>query len=226
MVVEDSYATGQVIGSSDKIGGLIGYAFGNTIRDSYAKGNVSGIESVGGFVGEANGGSISRCYATGLVSQASADISLGFFGGLVGFADANITSSTASGGVSALDFDDVGGLVGYLASAEGEVNSSYATGVVTGVGLKVGALVGDNFNCLNPGLPSYWLDPTGSTVGVGLGPTLGASGLLPPDMLMQSSFVGFAFPGTWLIIEGQTRPYLVWQPPPLLIFSDGFETSP
>ncbi len=250
--VSSSYATGQVIGvgSPKQIGGLIGYASGDTIQDSYANGNVSGIESVGGFVGDANGGSISRCYATGDVSEASATISNGFFGGLAGFADAAITSSYAAGGVSAPDFDNVGGLVGYLGSGTGEINSSYAigaaggndtvgglvgycnagyvtssyaTGTATGAGTKVGALAGDNVNCLNSGLPSYWLDPAGSTVGIGSGgASSGASGLTEAQMLMQSSFTGFVFPDSWVMVEGVKRPYLPWQDLEL-IFSSGFE---
>jgi len=255
LTVSGSRAAGQVIGtgSPTKLGGLIGYAIGDTIQDSYANGNVSGIESVGGLVGETSGGSIERCYATGAVSEASATASNGFFGGLAGFADAAITSSYAAGGVSAPDFTNVGGLVGYLGSGGGEINSSYATGATdgndtvgglvgycnvgyvtssyatgatSGAGTKVGALAGDNINCLNPGLPSYWLDPAGSTVGVGSGgASSGASGLTVAQMLMQSSFTGFVFPDSWLIVEGVKRPYLPWQELEL-IFSSGFEVLP
>jgi len=53
-----------------------------------------------------------------------------------------------------------------------------------------------------------------------------AIGLSAAELSLQTSFSGQGFPATWLIIEGQTRPQLVWEPSPLLIYSSSFEASP
>ena len=76
--ISASYATGSVLGSGSKVGGLIGEQHANSnISNSYATGSVSGYELVGGLVGSANG-SISNSYATGSVSGDD------YVGGLVG----------------------------------------------------------------------------------------------------------------------------------------------
>ncbi len=80
-LIEDSYATGDVIGYED-IGGLVGTSglfeyynsemeetafIASIIRDSYATGNVHGTETVGGLVGDVYATEISGSYATGNV---------------------------------------------------------------------------------------------------------------------------------------------------------------
>mgnify|MGYP006140547081 CR=1 FL=1 len=67
----NSYATGNVTGSSIQIGGLIGDVGTNVeIANSYAIGNVIGTDSVGGLTGRNQAGSvsISNSYATGTVT--------------------------------------------------------------------------------------------------------------------------------------------------------------
>ncbi|MFO8029746.1 MAG: T9SS type A sorting domain-containing protein [Cyclonatronaceae bacterium] len=68
--VEQSYATGNVVSDFRWIGGLAGQ-FGGTsiILDSYATGNVTGSSQVGGLVGyHWRGSEIYSSYSTGLVS--------------------------------------------------------------------------------------------------------------------------------------------------------------
>ncbi len=139
VLIDQSYATGQVSGASN-VGGLIGYISPgntNTVSQSYATGRVIGTGSgVGGLIGDARDISVSSSYATGAVSG------VGNVGGLMGsFASSSsktVTGSYATGSVSGTG-NSVGGLIG---DARGvTVSSSYATGAVTG-STFVGGLVG------------------------------------------------------------------------------------
>ena len=83
--IRNCYATGNVTGTANRIGGLVGSSSG-TISNSYATGNVTGTGTVtgtanriGGLVGENRGGTIRNSYATGTVMGAN-DV-----GGLVGW---------------------------------------------------------------------------------------------------------------------------------------------
>jgi hypothetical protein len=82
-----NYATGNVTGSGNDVGGLVGYngfAFG--IGSSYATGNVIGAGDVGGLVGYHYNGTISDSYSSGTATGTSN------VGGLVGY------TNTGSGG--------------------------------------------------------------------------------------------------------------------------------
>ncbi|MDL2198534.1 MBG domain-containing protein [Halopseudomonas aestusnigri] len=88
----NSYATGDVVGSGNSIGGLIGW---NSLKvtNIYATGNVVGDTYVGGLVGQhserfSNPLSINAGYATGTVQANTSDV-----GALVGKSDATITVS-------------------------------------------------------------------------------------------------------------------------------------
>jgi filamentous hemagglutinin family protein len=75
------------------VGGLVGINAGGIIRDSYATGNVTGVtQNVGGLVGwnyvEDSNASITNSYSTGKVSSTAGSV-----GGLVGLNDATITNS-------------------------------------------------------------------------------------------------------------------------------------
>mgnify|MGYP003634897946 CR=1 FL=1 len=91
--LSNSYATGEVIGSGNSVGGLIGW---NSLKVTYAyaTGNVTGNSYVGGLIGQHRARynndslSISRAYATGTVQANTSDA-----GGLVGLSEAGITLS-------------------------------------------------------------------------------------------------------------------------------------
>ncbi len=132
--VENSYATGDVHGDVQNIGGLVGYNTGEVLG-SYATGNTSGPQYVGGLVGW-NRGSVENSYATGDVDSDGSRV-----GGLVGRNhEGSISSSFATGDV--VGYWMVGGLVGDNTAT---VETSYATGHVleTG-GTSAGGLVGQN----------------------------------------------------------------------------------
>lgn len=132
--IVNSFATGDVIGSSD-VGGLVGRSEGGTITNSYSTGSVSATaDSAGGFVGR-NDGNITGSYATGDVFAES-----GIAGGFVGEQDSgDIVASYALGNVEANSFN-AGGFVGQAWG--GTISQSYATGDVVGVQIETGGFVG------------------------------------------------------------------------------------
>ena len=141
--ISASRASGNVTGSGDNVGGLVGESEG-TIRTSYATGAVTGARSVGGLVGGLPGAIITS-YASGDVSG-SGDAA----GGLVG------TGNRASGPRTA-----------------GSVLASYATGSVSGGATNSGGLIGvaQAPSGTRPGpsfTDSYWdTERSGQSVGVG-----------------------------------------------------------
>ena len=134
-----SYATGDVSGSNDEVGGLAGNnRQRGRITNSYATGTVSGNWYLGGLVG--------RNYAVG---------------------DNMITNSYATGNVSGIT--NVGGLVGrndfFMNLGTGIVTNSYATGDVSASFSNDGGLIGLNEGTLND---SYWLSGSASIGGYGV----------------------------------------------------------
>ena len=125
--------------------GLFGYIdMGGQVKNMGVENvTLSGHHSVGGLVG-CNGlsGTIISCYATGSVTGFFSSSSSGasYIGGLAGNNNGTITSSYATGLVTASSF--VGGLVGFN-HFSGTITSSYATGSVSGF-WDVGGLVGNN----------------------------------------------------------------------------------
>ena len=104
--IRNSYATGNVTGTGQSTGGLVG-ANAGSISQSYASGTVTGNNVVGGLVGSHDqlfGGSITDAYAVGNVTGTNA------VGGLVGLSDGPISNAYAAGSVSGTT--KVGGLVG------------------------------------------------------------------------------------------------------------------
>ena len=86
--INNSYSTGNLVGSSAHVGGLVGYQSGGIISNAYSLGTVNGFVGVdwgaaGGLVGSQYGGIISNSYSAATVIGGYAfDI-----GGLVGYQD-------------------------------------------------------------------------------------------------------------------------------------------
>ena len=124
--ISASRASGNVTGSGERVGGLVGWAAG-TIRASYATGTVTGATWVGGLVGRLVGAIITS-YASGGVSGSGDAV-----GGLVGFSSAQDASSAASsvlasyatGSVSggATATNHLGGLIGVAQAPTGTFSS-------------------------------------------------------------------------------------------------------
>jgi formylglycine-generating enzyme required for sulfatase activity len=107
--ITNSYATGNVYGTSDGVGGVVGRIYSGSVENCYAMGNVTGIRYVGGVVGESevNKGDITNCYACGNVRGNSS------VGGVVGVLNSKSTlkNSYACGVISGNYY--LGGVVGY-----------------------------------------------------------------------------------------------------------------
>ena len=160
--ISDSYATGNIMGVTPAIGGLVGNLTSSaTITNSHADVNVEGEQSwVGGLAGLASG-EITASYATGNVTGVGIDI-----GGLVGDNQGTITDTYATGNVNGGD-NRVGGLVGRNHSVA-TITGSYATGNVNGDGTDTGGLVGRNNGTITLSSSSGEItgnDETGGLVG-------------------------------------------------------------
>jgi len=143
--IENAYATGNVVGLSSDVGGLVGRqdqpnGGSAVIRNSYASGNVKAWSGVGGLLGSNRTGTVMDAHATGTVTGSNV------VGGLIGDdAGGSISKSYASGAVTG--GSNLGGLIGdaHLFAA---ISDSYATGSVSsdpkrGNQLAVGGFVGD-----------------------------------------------------------------------------------
>ena len=146
---------GSVIGNED-VGALAAIDYGN-VTNVHSSVAVTGFYLVGGLLGE-SGGIVSNSDSSGAITGRLVDVlSSGeptSVGGLIGQVDSgSVTGSHASGNVTALGGDEIGGLIGYTNGNNGvTVSNSYATGAVdAGVdastftaGASVGGLIGDN----------------------------------------------------------------------------------
>ena len=137
--INESYATGSVIGNNYSVGGLVGWNSESTITASYAMGNVTGSEyCVGGLVGTNWKSTISESYATG---SATGSFSVG---GLVGFNHINSTLSKCYATGFVTGNDNVGGLVGdnfQDAHIENCIWNIETTGLTVGFGENDGGII-------------------------------------------------------------------------------------
>jgi hypothetical protein len=130
--ITNSAAHGSVNGENN-VGGLVGVNEG-IITSVNSQVDISGNTLVGGLVGF-NSGNIQNAEAAGRVRSAGDNS-----GGLVGLNAGSIINSISSGDISGMNV--VGGLVG--SNSGGNISNSTASEQVTGVGDKVGGLVGLN----------------------------------------------------------------------------------
>lgn len=133
-VIEKSYASGLVNASEHFAGGLVGYSYG-LITDSYATGNVLGVNYLGGLIGQAEA-SIYRSYAIGEVNGQN-NIG-GFVGGIFTEGPAVDVYSSFSTGAVVSSGGNIGGFAG-LANMN-QHNSGWV--VITGrpaIGYSMGA---------------------------------------------------------------------------------------
>lgn len=128
-----SYATGNISGDIDNLGGLVGsllYSQGNTkISQSYATGTLEGKYGIGGLIGSIG--------LEAVYNNPTRDID----------AIATVEQSYATGNVNAYDntyFATTGGLIASINGAV-KVKDSYSTGDVNGTS-KTGGLVGSISN--------------------------------------------------------------------------------
>ena len=122
--ISNSHASGNVTGSNDSVGGLVGVSYDEqaamtsnppaaAISGSTARGTVTGVDNVGGLVGWTNG----------TISDSAA-------------LNRSVTGVTAVGGLLGLNIDDE--------HRTNTIHRSIATANVVGTGQNVGGLVGQN----------------------------------------------------------------------------------
>ncbi|SFQ58017.1 filamentous hemagglutinin family N-terminal domain-containing protein [Nitratireductor indicus] len=178
-------ASGDVSGSGDTVGGLIGALFEGTLSQSYATGNVSGSSLVGGLVGAngyaSGGGTIDQSFATGNVTGAGYGL-----GGLVGSNEGAISNAYAMGNVTSTGASSAtGGFVGVVLSSA-SIENAYATGKVTGAA-PVGGFAGSSGADASAIKSAYWnTETSGQASGIVAGggditglTTAGLQGVLP-----------------------------------------------
>ncbi len=170
-----------------QVGGLVGGNRG-TVSSSYSTGQLSGVWYVGGLVG-ANSNTVSNSYSTASVSGGA------LVGGLVGWNLGTVNNCYSIGSVSGVE--GVGGLVGAISlvarnsfwdvEASG-VETSFAQG---GAGKTTGQMksIATFTDISTEGLDEPWdilaVDP----------------GQTDPEYI-------------WNIVDGETYPFLSWQPAP------------
>jgi hypothetical protein len=205
--VRNSYSTGSVTGDN-YVGGLVGLNFG-PVYNSFSTGTVSGrYDVVGGLVGR-NEADVTESFSTGTVS--GRDV----VGGLVGRNEDTVSNSYSTGNVRGENW--IGGLVGYN-DDDGNVNTTYSTGRVTSVTGDdyVGGLVGEDKGDVSK---SFWDTETS-----GQATPNGGTGKTTAEMKSINTFIteweirAVNLPDernkgyTWNIVEGETYPFLSWQP--------------
>jgi len=205
--ISEVYVENVNVTGNRQVGGLVGGSVG-TVSNSYASGSVTGVSDVGGLVGW-NDGTVSKSYASGGVTGTSG------VGGVVGCNyDGTVSNSYATSNVTGDSC--VGGLVGYHGYDHGNVSNCYSTGTVTGT-WDVGGLMGVNYGTVSD---SFWDVKTS-----GQSTSDGGTGKSTAEMKNIATFSGagwnivaVANPSTrnpsciWNIVDGQTYPFLSWQP--------------
>ncbi|KAK2139166.1 hypothetical protein LSH36_1983g00003 [Paralvinella palmiformis] len=142
--VIESSAAGQVGGTANSVGGLLGAHRWGEIIDSFARASVIGsANNIGGLVGKQLWGSnIKKSHAEGPVTNTGNNTNN--TGGLVGLQYGDINNShTTSNVLSTTRNNSIGGLVG--TQKNGDITNSYAMGNVKATGISsnhIGGLVG------------------------------------------------------------------------------------
>ena len=202
-VIRNIGMLGGSVSGANLVGGLVGDGNngGGTISNTYSTLNISGNSRVGGLVGDANTGEINNSYATGGVYGSG-----NLVGGLIGVTGGKITNSYATGSVSGSS--NVGGLLGY--GQFGSISSSYATGAVSGTSSSaVGGLLGSSFYFTVAS--SFWdTQATGQsgTAGSNSTSSAGGNGKTTAQMQQQSTYTGWDFVNTWVMLPGNNYPTL------------------
>jgi filamentous hemagglutinin family protein len=216
--VQNSFATGNVVGAASPVGGLIGYNAG-TVSQSYATGNVTVWESltgIGGLIGY-NVNSVTQSYATGNVTATSG----GMAGGLVGQQGASGVGDVVSGASAGLTLSYAtgntygsmsGGLIGILQLANPNgISQNWSSGRSTRDGTTGGGFLGLNagytsslasnyWDTESSGLTNPWVQSVITTVAAPVG-------LTTAQALNPASYSGWNFSNDWMTL-GTSRPFL------------------
>jgi hypothetical protein len=205
---------------SDYIGGLIGYAYSDSVLTQC--GSVASITTgddcqfVGGLAGRLNC-SVTQSYADGTITTGNYTENLG---GLVGYFGSNIDMTNCYSKTEVIGgsySEKLGGLIGWSA---GDMEYCYSMGLVSAgePNSNLGGLVGYGsvaYQC-------YWDTQTS-----GQSTSATGTGRDTEQMLTQSTYSGWDFNNTWRICDGMNYPRLQWEPKPAgdFVCPEGVETA-
>ncbi|WP_208299859.1 MBG domain-containing protein [Azorhizobium sp. AG788] len=231
--VRDLTLSNVSISGSSRVGGLVGWADTSNFSNVHVTGTIAATQEAGGVAGWFVDSTLSNAS-----SAASVTVSANGAGGLVGYAlySGTISDSYATGSVTGATY--VGGLIGQTFSVTPlTLTNVYASGRVTGT--NSGGLLGFD----DPASPSsitlshaYWdANSTGqaSAFGSTSGATItGTATDVAAAPRTQSTYSGFDFSNTWVMIAGETRPMLrneqssvIATPAALQLMSQGLSAS-
>jgi len=172
----DGVANGSTAEGCTMVGGLVGYANGATIAESFGNVTVASAGAAnGGLVGWAEGGTVRDCYATGSVSggrsiddTCSSVFDLASLGGLIGVDYNGTVERSYATGATSTPYIIAGGLIGHSWTTS-VMRSNFAIGLVTASNDR-GGLYGRANGGMDTG--SYWsIAGTGAPAMCGAGPT-------------------------------------------------------
>lgn len=198
--VDESFATGDVTGTTNMAGGLIGASYNSTISNSLSTGRVTGASNTGGFVGQSSNDTINTSFTTSNVSGTEN------VGGFVGTTSGSKISNVYATGEVNSSLYYSGGFAGV--SWNSIITNAYSTGKVSSTGTvnggAMGASSGDTLTNL------YWdVDKSGySTSAGGIGLTTAQFHDADTFADWGVSTNGDADSNLWRIYEGQTAPLL------------------
>lgn len=183
--------------------------------------------SAGALAYRINAGSgVSNVHVTGSVTSVGSG---GQVGGLIGWNDQTAISNSSST-ATVTGFGEVGGLVGRLRA--GSITNSYATGAVTGTTDYVGGLVGSTYqggtltNVYASGNVTGTTNVGGLVGGAiyagavtannaywdanstGQSSSYAGTSISNANAYTQTTYSGFDFTNTWVMLAGETRPML------------------
>lgn len=159
--ITNSYTTGIIDGSAESVGGIIGFNMEGKLSGSHSTVTIRGSYAVGGLIGWSEDGEIKDSYWEGTLEGGD------YAGGLIGFNEGGGINNCYTKGVVNSTGDVIGGLIGYHTSSmeeiegSGIVQSSYSEATVTG-SYEVGGLLGMIEGDLTSILKSY---ATGAVTG-------------------------------------------------------------
>lgn len=205
--VQDFTLSNVAITGLGRVGAVAGEVYNSLFSNLHVTGRVTAQQEVGGIVGWFSDSTLTNASSAASVTAPGSDV--GGLAGRINYTD-TISDSYATGVVSGAA--NVGGLIGNVTTTSSlTLSNVYASGRVTGPASAAG-LIGNVDTSSVTLTNAYWdANSTGQAAAVG---TLSGSSVTGTAVdvaaapRVQSSYGGFDFANTWVLIPGETRPML------------------
>ncbi len=225
-VVNNCTNTGDVVGTGNYVGGLIGKNEGS-VSDCTSEGLAAGERNVGGLMGSNTGEAI-RSFSVG--NSNSTGINGDYAGGFAGYNEGTISQCFSTADAIGTD-DGIGGFVGENA---GTISNCYSTGYALGAGSgsdHIGGFSGLNDGTIND---CYSTGEASGNINVGgfsgsnsgtitdcffdnhtseMNTTAGGTGNNTRDMMTMETFAKWSLDDVWWLFDNKTYPFLRWTDP-------------